>query len=171
MNSKSILSYGLVFAAVGLAYREGCAADSMATSVGVDSITKSAKNREIVEKLNYYVYLIRAGKKTLKWTKKGMKQISAAIESGVFTESLKEWSTSRKALRIYALIIGSCLMSYQNKKGKESVISSLFSESKKIIEAHEFITSIAEFMQKPNEQLLPMAFALAMIASRYLASS
>ena len=134
---------------------------------GSSIVLNRAGSKEVIEKLNNYLFAIKMGKKTLKWTKQGMNQLITAIQSGAFTESLKTWAVSKKALKIYILIIGSVAMSTRNRKIKDSLAWSLLTESKKITDAQELITRFTKFVQSPKDQLLPMAFAFAMIASQY----
>lgn len=135
------------------------------------------KMQDLDNQLGNIELLLLGVKKILKWSKKGLKQVRYIIASGILNMNLRSWIASPKAAETVTLLVGAVTMAILNKKPSKgfgqdvkTITISAFGESKKIIEAHALMISLANLAKSPKKQLLPVAFATLMIACSHLLS-
>jgi hypothetical protein len=181
MSLQTIGAFSLLGIGTAAAYYFSPSQPSPETPNPVKAISSPPKNSDdIADKLDRYYLLIKAAKKTLKWTNKGIKQAKFAIQSGVFTTSLSSWARSPKAIEVFVLIGGALILTGMNMKPLKprdgfmqktaSLGWSLLGESKAILEAHGIMIALSKLARAPKSQILPFACAATMIIASHLMS-
>lgn len=142
--------------------------------------TKTGSHRltSIAESLEGYGTMFGTTRKVLKWMKLAADGASSFLLSGLQFEKISMWMRSKKAVRFYLLVGGGLVLTSLHWKPSKAdqdkietfidVTLSCAQESKKINDAYQTLKQVGEWLTKPKEHLLPIAFAATIITANYL---
>ncbi len=154
--------------------------NSSTNSQSPDVSATTSKTSKIADQLINLSIVLRYTKKAIKWTNKGIKQVTYVLQGKKLQDkksdgSFVDWIRSPQAWGIYILVVGSLLLAYRNTVipsghvGKLSKITPFFwtfiEESRRISIVYGLLETIIEIAKKPKPYLFPIFFATLMIGA------